>query len=106
MEVEIKGYKAKIGDIHGRVGYPPQQDEICVFLDFDKAIEGTSGFYIKLPARPYARDEFLSAVLEEGETVLTNILEQKSKIKEEEKRRGKRQRILDAIVAEIKGYME
>lgn len=102
--VEILGHKARIKGIYGRVGdgIPHKEDHLCVYLEFDEAVDSTLGFAFGLPAKSYGKDEFLAVVVEEGGKALSRILERGRGEREERRVKEQRQERVDSIAADIK----
>ena len=77
------------------------EDQITVWIDLDKPIDGTSGFGISLPVKDYDRREFLASVIQEGEKELKEILARNKVEREEQLKRKARERELDASAQNI-----
>ena len=108
-EVEILGHKAKIERITGQAKAPSSEghDRLVVWLSFDEAVGSVLSFATYLPAKKYAdRDEFLYNVRQRGEEALKRILERNEQEKREMQEKDERQKVLDAVVAEVQRLIE
>lgn len=107
-EVEILGHKAKIERVSSQLrdGLHWKEDQLVVWLSFDKAVGSVLSFATYLPVKKYERDEFLYNVRRRGEEELKRILERHEMEQGERQERDERQKALDAVAAEAQSLIE
>lgn len=102
-EIEILGHKAKIERVSGQLKLEPwhKEDQLAVWLSFDKAVGSVLSFAVHLPVKKYDREEFLYNIQRRGEEELKLILERHEKDSQERKDQQERQAVIDAAAAEV-----
>ena len=107
-EVGILGYKAKIESISSQLkdGLHWKEDQLVVWLCFEKAVGNVVSFAVLLPVKKYDREEFLYNIRRRGEEEIKRILEKYEKDKREMAERDERKKALDAMVAEAQSLIE
>ncbi|GAI60063.1 unnamed protein product [marine sediment metagenome] len=108
VEIEIMGYKAKIGGVRGHLkdGIWRKEDCLDVWFEFDEPVGSTLGFGIDLPVKNYGQQEFLEACRQEGERKLKEILVRDATRREQRRLEEARQSDLDSLAAGIERMIQ